>query len=84
MHSGRGCPSSCSKVPATLVQRLLTEAGVARRRGCWPAPDGWLEAYRGMLRWVRKPSSRLKAGTGRSTCLGRALRIRSAIGGPGA
>ena len=39
------------QVPATLVQRLLTEAkpDAALR---WPAPDGWLEAYRGMLRWV--------------------------------
>lgn len=37
-------------VPASLVQRLTRELAPAASAR-WPAPGGWLEAYRGQLHW---------------------------------
>ncbi len=41
---GRGAPDS-------LVERLVDEACEASSPARWPAPPGWVQRYRGVLRW---------------------------------
>jgi tRNA(Ile)-lysidine synthase len=41
---GRGAPDS-------LIERLVDEACAAAAPARWPAPPGWVQRYRGVLRW---------------------------------
>jgi tRNA(Ile)-lysidine synthase len=41
---GRGAPDS-------LIERLASEACAAASPARWPAPPGWVQRYRGALRW---------------------------------
>lgn len=51
---GRGAPDS-------LVQRLVDEACAPAAPARWPAPPGWVQRYRGVLRWSAGDATALGA-----------------------